>query len=179
MDIFITDVISNATVNRVLQEIIQKKETKDTKEDKKKIVVYINSQGGDVESGYALYEIFKLSGLKIITYAINEVFSSAITVYLAGDERYATNYSNFMVHEPYHEYDEDSNTTMTTKSYKKYLKELQGATNEYFKLICKHTVLTPQRLKRYIARAESGDWYFRAALAKKLGFVTKIGAPLF
>ena len=79
-------------------------------------MVYINSPGGEVECGYALYEILKLTGYKIITYAINECFSSAITVYLAGDERCATTYSTFMVHEPYHEYDNETN--LTTKSYK-------------------------------------------------------------
>lgn len=175
MDIFVTDAISNNMVNRILQEILLLKRAP---EKEKNIIVYINSQGGDVESGYAIYEILKLSGYKIITYAVNEVFSSAITIFLAGDERYATNYSHFMVHEPYHEYDEEISTAMTTKSYKKYLKELQGATNEYFKLICKHTSLTPQKIKNYISKTESGDWYFRTNMAKKLGFVTKVGVPL-
>lgn len=175
MDIFITEVISNTTVNRVLQEIITKKDN----DKKKDIMVYIDSQGGGLESGYALYEILKLSGRKIITYAINECFSCAVTVFLAGEERYATNYSNFMVHEPYHEHEHDEETSiaMTTTAYRKYLKELQGATNEYFKLISKHTTLTPQRIKKYIQKTESGDWYFRSSLAKKLGFVTKIGIP--
>ena len=82
-----------------------------------------------------------------------------------------------MVHEPYHEHDKES--IMTTNSYKKYLKELQGATSEYFKLISKHTTLTPPRIKKYIQKSESGEWYFRSNLAKKLGFVTKIGIPFF
>jgi len=172
MDIFISGIISNTTVNHVLQEILKKE-----KLQSKTVTVYINSQGGDVESGYAIYEILKLSGLKVITYAISKVFSSAITVYLAGEERYATNYSNFMVHEPYHIYDEEDVIEMTTTSYKKYLKELQGATNEYFKLISKHTKVTPQTIKKYIAKETEGDWYFQAEIAKKLGFVTKIGVP--
>lgn len=175
MDIFITEAITNNTVNRVLQEILLLKKAP---EKEKYLTVYVNSQGGDVESGYALYEMFRLSGYKIITCAVNEVFSSAVTVFLAGDERYATNYSHFMVHEPYHEYADDSGTTMTTKSYRKSLRELQDATNEYFKLICKHTSLTPQKIKNYISRTESGDWYFKSTTAKKLGFVTRIGIPL-
>lgn len=174
MEIFVTDIISNVLVNRVVQEIITKKDQEKNKD--KTIVVYINSPGGELECGYALYEILKLTGYKIVTYAITECFSSAVTVYLAGDERYAMAYSTFMVHEPYHEYDNEIN--LTTKSYRKYLKELQGVTNEYFKLISKHTILTPQKIKQIITK-EKGDWYFTSDVAKKLGFVTKISPPLF
>jgi len=168
MDILITETINNATVNRVLKEILDKKQDQE-------IAVYINSHGGEVECGYAIYELLKLSGRKIITYAVNEVFSCAIVIFLAGDERYATNYTNFMVHEPYHEYEEDS--SMNSKEYKKYLKEIIKTTDDYFKLISKHTTLTPQRIKKYVQQAEGGEWYFKSSLAKKLGFVTKIGLP--
>lgn len=170
MDILITEAITNATVTHVLKEILAKKD------DKKVITLYINSPGGDVDAGYAIYDILRLSGRKIITYAVSEVFSCAIILYLAGDERYASNYSNFMVHEPYDEYDKDA--SITTKEYTKSLKELQVTTDDYFKLISKHTTLTPTKIKNYVKRAEDGEWYFKTAMAKKLGFVTKIGIPL-
>jgi len=174
MDIFILEPITNNVVNRVLQEIILNKENKDAN-----LTVYLNSVGGDVESAYAIYEILRLSGRKVITYAIHEVFSCAVTIYLAGDERYATEYSNFMIHEPYHEFDQDeSGLNMTTSSYKRNLKELEEVTNEFFKLISNNTTLTPQRIKNFIAKSKNGDWYFRSSLAKKIGMVTKIGVNL-
>ena len=175
MEIFITEVITNETVNRVLQEIIVKKQ-EDQSSD---VVVYINSPGGDVEAGYAIYEILKSSCRKVITYAVNEVFSCAVVIYLAGDERYATNYSHFMIHEPYHEYAENDGNMMTTSSYERNLKELQTATNEYFNLICKNTLLTAAKIKNSILKTKSGDWYFRSSEAKKYGIVTKVGVPLF
>lgn len=168
MDILITETITNATVNRVLKEIL------DHKRDPE-ITVYVNSQGGEVEAGYAIYEILKLSQKRIITYAVNEVFSCAIIIFLAGDDRCASNYSNFMIHEPYHAHEEES--SIDSKSYKKYLKELRKTTDDYFKLITKHTTLTPQRIKKYIQQSEEGEWYFKTALAKKLGLVTRIGVP--
>lgn len=172
MDIFINEDISNKTVNRILQEILSNKE-------KETITVYINSQGGDADCGYVIYELFKLSGCKIVTYAVNEVYSTAIIIYLAGSERYATECSTFMVHEPTHEY-EDSKAvcSMTTKEYVKNLKELQRSTDEYFNLISKHTLLTSQKIKNYISRTERGDWYFTSKLAKKYGLVTEIGIPI-
>ena len=171
VDIFINEDISNKTVNRILQEILSNKE-------KETLTIYINSQGGDADCGYVLYEILKLAGCKIITYAINEVYSTAIIIYLAGDERYATEHSTFMIHEPMHVY-EDTNIVcnMTTRAYIKNLKELQKSTNDYFNLISKHTYLTPQKIRNYILRTERGDWYFSPSLAKKYGMVTKIGVP--
>lgn len=168
MDIVIAEAISDATVSRVLKEILAKK-------DDQEIVVYVDSEGGDVECGYAIYEMLTLSNRRVVTYAVNKVFSCAVTIFLAGDERYASNYSNFMIHEPYHAYDEDAN--LTSKSYKKNLKELRKTTDDYFKLIAKHTVLTLPRIKKYVQQAEGGEWYFKTSLAKKLGFVTKIGLP--
>lgn len=169
MHLVIAEPITNVTVNRVLAEILAQKEDPE-------IIVYVNSQGGDVDGGYAIYEMLRLSNKKIITHALNEVFSCAITIYLAGDERYAQNYSNFMIHEPFHEFTQE--ISMASAEYRRHLKELKKTTEEYFKLICKVTKLTPQRIKKYVAAAEGGDWYFKPALAKKLGFVTKIGMPL-
>ena len=172
MYICINEDITNATVNRVLETLLAK-----DKEDKT-IVVFVNSQGGDVDSGYAIYELFRLSGCRIITYTINECFSSAVIVFLAGEERYATDYSTFMIHEPFHEYRGEGDTTMTANSYRRNLKELQESTDEYFKLISKHTTLTLPKIKSFISRSENGDWYLKSSQAKKLGLVTKIGVPL-
>jgi len=178
MDILIAEPITNATVNRVLQEILDRKNSEVGLVDDN-IVVYINSPGGDVEASYALYELLKLTGRKIYTYAINEVFSCAVVIYLAGAERYATNYSHFMIHEPYHELSDESGVNMTTSAYKRNLEELEDATNEYFKLIAQNTDLTNQKIRNYINKTKSGEWHFRGEMAKKVGIVTKIDVPLF
>lgn len=175
MNIFITEDISNTTANRVLQEILKVREAEIEKE-KSIINVHINSHGGDLEAGYAIYDILRLSGYTINTFAISEVFSSAIIIYLAGDSRYATNYSSFMIHEPRHEYDKDDKDSMSANTYRRNLKELQIATNEYYKLISKHTTLTPQQLKNFCSNGR--DCYFKTQEAKKWGLVTNVGIPI-
>lgn len=171
MFICVNEEITNATVNRILEILL----TKD--QEDKNITVFINSQGGCVDSGYAVHDLLRLSGCNITTYAVSEVFSSAIIIYLAGDIRYATEHSSFMVHEPFHEYEANSSSSMTAHSYRKNLKELQDSTNEYFKLISKYTTLTPQKIKNYISKADSGDWFFKASAAKNFGLVMRIGVP--
>lgn len=169
MEILIAEPISDETVNRIVAEMLIKKEDPE-------IIVYLNSHGGDVEAGYAIYELFKLSGKNIVTYAVNSVFSCAIVIYLAGDERYASNYSNFMIHEPYHAYSEEAG--LGSKEYRQQLKSIKKTTDEYFKLISKHTSLTPEKIRKYLQTTEEGDWYFKSPLAKTLGIVNKIGLPM-
>ena len=168
MNILITEEITNATVNRVFQEILS---TNDSE-----IIVYINSQGGDLECGYIIYDMLRLTGKRIITYAINEVFSCAIVIYLAGTERYANNYSKFMIHAPYDEY--NNHDTVDEINYLKRYEDIKKIKNDYFKFISKHTHLTSSKIKKYLQAQINGDWYFNAPEAIQLGLVTKIKLPI-
>ena len=172
MDIIITESITAETAHRVLQEMLLKR---DKEEEPKDIIVYISSRGGELEPGYAIYEMLKCSGRKIITCGIGEVYSCAVALFLAGDERYATSRTKFMIHEVRHIHGDES--SLTTKEYEKYLKELQDDTAKYFKLISENSKLTPARIKKYLQKAKDGDWHFDVNQAKKFGFVTKVGMP--
>jgi len=165
------EMITSATAHRVLQEMLLKKDA----DKKKEIFVYINSRGGELEAGYAIYDMLKLSGRKVTTCGIGEICSCAIILFLAGEERYATERTKFMIHETRHIYDDES--SLTTKAYEKYMKELQGDTEKYFKLIAQNTKLTVPKIKTHIQKATDGDWQFDVKLAKRLGFVTKVGMP--
>jgi ATP-dependent Clp protease protease subunit len=166
----IMEPISNETVNKVIEEIlICRANRRDPN-----IFLYVNSPGGDVDAGYAIYEALRLSGKRIISYAVNHVYSCAVLVYLVGDMRFANNYSNFMIHEPYHELGDDK---MNFKAYQRNIGELTECIDGFFKLICDRTELTPAKIKRYLQKAPEGEWYFKSDLAKKIGIVHEIGMP--
>ena len=171
MNIFILEYITNATCNRVVKEII-----KNRPEPEEPIVVYINSTGGEEEADYAIYEALRMSGRKIITHAVNEVCSSAITVYLAGDERYATNYSRFMIHRPFEAVQSESEYIADT--YRHHAKGLDAMADSYFRLICKRSELTQERLKNFIKSSYENNWFFDTKTAKKWGVVHEIGFPI-
>jgi len=169
MKIFIFEKISDETVVRVLQDIIEAKESEsDT------ITVYINSTGGDVDAGYAIYEALRLSGKKIITYAVNYCYSCAVLLYLSGDERYATNHSSFLLHEPRHLIDRE---ILTRKKYEERIKELTEHMNVLFTKICERSNLTVKKINSQIKESKDGDWYFQTEEATKLGIVHSIGLP--
>ena len=64
-------------------------------------MVHINSMGGDVYEGYAIHDILRATGKKIITQAEGLVASIATVIFLSGDERLITDNSELMVHNPW------------------------------------------------------------------------------
>lgn len=169
MNLYVFGQISSKLVNITIKKIVE------TPTEDENIVVYINSEGGDRDCDTAIYEALRLSGKNIITYAVHEVYSAAITIFMAGDKRYAHRGSQFMIHEIYHEvYSEKK----TVENYEKDLKELKTSTDDYFKLIAGRSKLTRPRIRNEVKKAHENDWYFNAKAAKTYGIVTDIGLPI-
>lgn len=60
--------------------------------------VHINSYGGDVAEGLAIYNVLKNSGAKIRTYCDGFACSAASVVFMAGEERIMNSASLLMIH---------------------------------------------------------------------------------
>lgn len=67
--------------------------------DADEIHLHINSMGGSVPEGWAMYNALCEHPAKIVTYADGFVASAALYPYLAGDERIANSTSVFFFHE--------------------------------------------------------------------------------
>lgn len=70
-------------------------------QDTTDIHVYINSGGGSVTEGWAIYDKLKASGKKITTIGEGIVGSIATIIFMAGSERKLHENSNFFIHNPY------------------------------------------------------------------------------
>lgn len=62
------------------------------------IDVHIDSYGGEVSAGWAMYNLLKHHPAKIRTYGDGFVASAALYPFLAGDERIASNASTYYLH---------------------------------------------------------------------------------
>lgn len=62
------------------------------------INVYINSYGGEVKEGLAIYNALKRHNSKVITYCDGFACSAASVVFMAGDERIMSSASLLMIH---------------------------------------------------------------------------------
>lgn len=134
--------------------------------DRKPIHVYINSSGGSVYDGFAAIGAIKTSKTKVITHVDGYVMSMGFGIYLAGHERTASPYSNFMYHE------------ISTSSWGKN-QEIQRVTQEnkrlqkmYDSLVIEQTNIKQETLDN--VKETLRDWFFDAHEAVKMGIVHKI-----
>jgi len=63
------------------------------------IDLYINSYGGEIYSGLALYDVLEDLDVTVRTHATGKVCSMGFILYLVGDERFSTKRARFMHHE--------------------------------------------------------------------------------
>jgi ATP-dependent Clp protease protease subunit len=65
------------------------------------ITVKINSPGGDVQEGWAIYDLLTTSGKKVKTIGEGKVYSIATIIFLAGSEREMLENADGLIHNPY------------------------------------------------------------------------------
>lgn len=66
---------------------------------RKPIVLYINSPGGSVTSGYALVDAIQLSKTPVYTVNMGICYSMGFLIFLAGHKRFAMPHSTFLMHD--------------------------------------------------------------------------------
>jgi len=69
-------------------------------ENDKEITIYINSPGGEVQSGLALYDVMQAVSCPIRTVCVGRAASMAALLFIAGDQRYMLPHSRIMIHDP-------------------------------------------------------------------------------
>ncbi len=67
---------------------------------KEPVTLYINSLGGEVQSGLALYDVMQAVSCPIRTVCLGMAASMAALLFIAGDERWMLPHSRVMVHDP-------------------------------------------------------------------------------
>lgn len=73
----------------------------------KDITVLINSDGGDVTQGMAIFDAIKECNSKVITHVVGPTSSMASIIFQAGDERIISSSATLMIHMGNEEYDSD------------------------------------------------------------------------
>jgi ATP-dependent Clp protease protease subunit len=73
----------------------------DDNKDATNITVKINSRGGDVQEGWAIYDLLTNSGKTIKTIGESKVYSIATIVFLAGSEREMMKNADGLIHNPF------------------------------------------------------------------------------
>lgn len=69
--------------------------------DSDELEVHIHSNGGDVNEGFAIYDMLVNSGKKVTTIVDGNCFSIATVIFMAGSTRQMSKNAQFMIHNPW------------------------------------------------------------------------------
>lgn len=127
------------------------------------IFVFVNSNGGSLVDGFAIYDALKDVPCPIITIATGYVASAAFLIYLAGDQRMGYPHVTFMAHG-----DRGGLSGARVKTTKNYLADITKQESSMFDVIAKETGKTK---KYWIDLIDEEDYSFDLKLAKKHGVI--------
>lgn len=133
------------------------------------LTVHINSQGGDVDAGFAIYDILRSSGKEITTIIEGQCYSIATVVALAGDVRLATENSGFLIHNPWSQ--PEAGDAKKMREAANVLDSFQSKLADFY---AKSTGLD----KDFILSEMDKDTYMDLSRAKELGFITEVIATV-
>ena len=133
---------------------------------KKDIHLYINSPGGSVTAGLAIYDTIQFLTCDVNTYCIGQAASMAAVLLAAGTKgkRYALPHAKIMIHQPY------GQVGGQVSDIEIQAQEILKTREVLNKILASHT---GQPIDR-IAKDTDRDFYMSAAQAKDYGLVDEI-----
>ncbi|WKC90249.1 ATP-dependent Clp protease proteolytic subunit [Borreliella finlandensis] len=150
-------------VSRLFQEKILLLETLDFK---KPIFVYIDSEGGDIDAGFAIFNMIRFVKPKVFTVGVGLVASAAALIFLAAklENRFSLPFARYLLHQPL------SGFKGVATDIEIYTNELNKVKKELNNIISKET---GQKISK-IEKDTDRDFWLDSSAAKKYGLVFKV-----
>lgn len=160
--IFLGGPIDDGAANNVIAQLL----FLDSEDQKKEIQMYINSPGGEVYSGMAVYDTMQYVKAPVSTICIGLAASMAAFLLAGGEKgkRFSLPNSRILIHQP------AGGTQGQASDIKIQAEEILRIREEMNKILAKNT---SQDLKT-IERDTDRDFYMRADEAKKYGIIDKV-----
>jgi ATP-dependent Clp protease, protease subunit len=154
----INDFVANAVIAQML--FLQ------MEDPKKDISLYINSPGGSVTDGMAIYDTMNFLQCDVVTYCVGQAASMATLLLASGTKgkRYALPNSRVMMHQP------TGGATGQTSDISIAAKEILRWREQMNQLMARHTNKTAEE----IASDTDRDFYLTAQDALEYGIVDKV-----
>ncbi len=93
--IFLVGEVNSKTSNELIKKLMYI-----DKKDLGEITLYINSLGGEVMSGLAVYDYIKVMKSPVRTVCMGDVASMGAIIFLAGEKREMLPHSRILIHDP-------------------------------------------------------------------------------
>lgn len=137
-----------------------------SEDSSKDISLYINSPGGSVSAGLAIYDTIQFIKPQVSTYCMGQAASMGAVLLTAGakGKRFALPYSRIMIHQPW------GGAQGTASDIHIQAKEILRMKDELNGILSKHT---GQPLDKIIADSDR-DFFMSAKEAKEYGLVDEV-----
>ncbi len=158
--LFLFGAVKAETVHNLIKEMIALDSV-----SKKPIILYINSPGGCVDSGFALIDAMKGISSPIITVIMGQACSMGGIISIAGDRRLMTEHSVWMAHDMAGGVNGGDYTTKTIDRVD-FMKREQKKCNNFLR---KHTKLSEAEIRK----ATDGELWLQPEECLKKGIIDK------
>lgn len=99
--LFLNEDVSEYSVHEIVKHILQfnREDADIPAENRKPVLLYISSNGGDVDAGFELIDVIQASRTPVYTINIGYQYSMGFLIGLAGHKRFATKNAKFLMHD--------------------------------------------------------------------------------
>ena len=153
--------VNGDTVNALIRQLRYLQ----SKDPKAPITLYINSPGGSVDSGMALYDVMQAVSCPVRTICVGLAASMAALLFVSGAERDMLPHSRLMIHDP---------LIVQTGGSALKLKAISDDLMETRQIIAKVIAEHSGKSMEEVLEKTASDSYFRAEEAVKFGLADHI-----
>jgi ATP-dependent Clp protease protease subunit len=160
--VFIGDAVDDAVANIIIAQML----FLESEDPDKDINIYINSPGGSVTAGFAIYDTIQYIKPDIVTICMGQNTSIAALLLASGTKgkRYALPHARIMIHQPFG--DAQGQATDIGIQAREILK-VRDTLNE---MLSKHTGQPIEKIREDTER----DFFMTSEEAKKYGIIDKV-----
>lgn len=160
--VFIGTAIDDTVANLIIAQLLFL-QSEDTKKD---INVYINSPGGSVTAGLAIYDTMRFVKPDVCTYCIGQAASMGSLLLAAGakGKRFALPYSRIMIHQPW------GGAQGSASDISIQAQEILRMKEELTKILAEHSGQNFEKVAKDCDR----DYFMSAKEAKSYGLVDEV-----
>ena len=161
--LFIAANISQETVEDAVRHIMQfnREDADITAEERKPIILYVSSNGGDVDAGFELIDVIMNSKTPVYTINLGYQYSMGFLIGLAGHKRYAMPNAKFLLHDGSN-FVFDSGAKAQDRM--EFNKKMESRIKDY--ILSRSKLTTEEYDSKYRI-----EWYMFSGEAKEKGFV--------
>lgn len=160
--LFIGTIVDDTVANLVIAQLLFLQ----MEDPDKDINVYINSPGGTVTSGLAIYDTMQFVKCDINTYCVGQATSLGAVLLAAGTKgkRYALPHARIMIHQPW------GGVQGAAADISIQAKEILTLRDRIYDILVEHTGQPLEKIKKDTDR----DYFMSAAEAKEYGLVDEV-----